>query len=69
MFNRYFSAGAAGLPSTLLQPQPPHRVAPDVVKMPPVRDQYAELSKVSERFSVDRSVLTPFSDMGKVRAE
>lgn len=72
MFNRPFFAGAAGsslaVPS-LLQPHEPQRVVRDVVKMPPVRDEYAELRKASERLSAGKSILPEAEAPKKAAAE
>jgi hypothetical protein len=60
MFNRYMTAQAAGQnaspPSNIFQPPERQRVVQDVVKLAPVRDPYAELSKASDRLSAGRSV-------------
>lgn len=60
MFHRYLTAHAAGQdapqPSMLFQPPERQRVAQDVVKLAPVRDPMAELSKASDRLSAGRSV-------------
>jgi hypothetical protein len=60
MFKLHLSAQAGAInnpaPTTLLHQPQPQRVVRDVVKLPPVRDPYAELSKASERLSAGKSV-------------
>ena len=61
MINHYNLARVAGLgsvmPSLLLSAQQTERIVKDQVQTPPVRDQYAEILKASERLSAGQSVL------------
>lgn len=72
MFHRYLSANAAGQdasqPSMLFQPPERQRVAQDVVKLAPVRDPMAELSKASDRLSAGRSVFAPNHTTDQLKA-
>lgn len=60
MLNRHTLArvGALGTsqPSTLLSAQQTERIVKDQVKTRPVRDQYADLAKASERLTAGQSV-------------
>jgi len=62
MFNRFSFASSAGQgsskPSTLLSTHHHERVVKDQVKSRPVRDQYADLAKASERLTAGKSVLS-----------
>lgn len=61
MFKSYFLASVVGQdtssPGNLLSSHRPERVARDQVKSRPVRDQYADLAKASERLDAGQSVV------------
>lgn len=61
MINRHnlarVAAFGAAMPSLLLSAQQPERIVKDHVQTRPVRDQYAELLKASERLNAGQSVL------------
>ena len=62
MFNRLYASAygqdsSSPLSTLLVQPER-QRVAPDVVKLPPVRDQYADILKAGERLGAGKSILS-----------
>ena len=60
MFNRHTLAKVgvlgASQPSTLLSVQQNERIVKDEVKLQPVRDQYADIAKASERLTAGQSI-------------
>jgi len=62
MFNQYPLASKAGTdtsrPLTLLSSHQQERVVKDQVRARPVRDQYADIAKASERLNAGQSVLS-----------